>query len=107
MSVPPLGSWSRTVAVLAQLVLAVGLAASHLVTETNYLYPHYVLLILGHPALIRRVFGFRLRPWQIGYISAALFLHPIGGLYEFYESIWWFDHLTHTLSATLVAALGY
>lgn len=91
----------------AQLGLAGGLALSHFVTASPYVYPHYVLLILLHPMILRRGFGIHLRPWQVGYVSAGLFLHPLGGLYGLYSTVWWFDHATHTLSATLVAAIGF
>lgn len=87
-------------------MFASALVASHFTTNSPYVYPHYVLLILAHPTLLRWV-GHRLPPWQIVYISFALFAHPIGGLYGYYASVWWYDHLTHALSATLVAALGY
>ena len=96
----------RLLAGVVQVVLAGTLVTSHVTTSSPYVYPHYVLLILGHPALLRR-FGVRIAPWQIVWISAALFFHPMGGLYGLYRSIWWFDHLTHTMSATLVAAIGY
>ena len=100
-------TWRRFVAGLIQIGLATLLAVSHLFTETTYIYSHYVLLTLGHPILVRRTLGLRLSAWQIGYISLAMTLHPLGGLYQWYEAIWWFDHGTHTLSATLVAAIGY
>ena len=42
------------------------------------------------------------------WVAAAGFLHSLGmlGLYE-HGTTWWWDHLTHTLSAALVAALLY
>ncbi|WP_232700717.1 hypothetical protein [Halobacterium wangiae] len=42
------------------------------------------------------------------WLAAAGFLHSLGmlGLYEHGET-WWWDHLTHTLSGALVAALLY
>ncbi|MFB6301007.1 MAG: hypothetical protein ABEH65_12190 [Halobacteriales archaeon] len=97
----------RGLAALVQIVLTVALGVSHLLTTAPYIYPHYMLLILFHPFVVRRLAGFRLSAWQICYISVALFAHPIGGLYGFYATVWWYDHLTHTLSATLVAAIGY
>lgn len=100
-------SLPRAVAAAFQLGFAAVLVTSHFVTQSPYVYPHYVLLILFHPPLLHRIFGLRLSWWQIVYISFALFAHPIGGLYGFYSTVWWFDHLTHTLSATLVAAIGY
>ncbi|WP_336336568.1 hypothetical protein [Haloarcula brevis] len=40
------------------------------------------------------------------WLGAAGFLHSLGML-GLYESTWWWDHLTHTVSAALVAALLY
>lgn len=47
-------------------------------------------------------FGPELPLW----LAAAGFLHSLGML-GLYESTWWWDHLTHTVSAALVAALIY
>lgn len=40
------------------------------------------------------------------WLAAAGLLHSVGMLGP-YDSVWWWDHLTHTLSAALVAALTY
>lgn len=40
------------------------------------------------------------------WIATAGFLHSLGML-GLYETVWWWDHLTHTVSAMLVAALLY
>lgn len=40
------------------------------------------------------------------WIAVAGFLHALGML-GLYESSWWWDHLTHTVSAALAAALIY
>jgi hypothetical protein len=40
------------------------------------------------------------------WVATAVFLHELGML-GWYESTWWWDHLTHTVSAALVAALVY
>ncbi|GAB7095710.1 hypothetical protein JCM30237_28640 [Halolamina litorea] len=40
------------------------------------------------------------------WVAVAGFLHSLGMLGR-YESVWWWDHLTHTLSAALLAALLY
>ncbi|MFW5938267.1 MAG: hypothetical protein ACOCSN_04915 [Halanaeroarchaeum sp.] len=47
-------------------------------------------------------FGPELSLW----IAVAGFLHMLGML-GWYETVWWWDHLTHTVSAALVAALVY
>jgi hypothetical protein len=66
------------------------------------LLPIVVEIIL--PVILTRnvVFGPVLSVW----LAAAGFLHSLGML-GLYESTWWWDHLTHTVSAALVAALLY
>ena len=40
------------------------------------------------------------------WVAVAGFLHALGMLGR-YETVWWWDHLTHTFSAALAAALLY
>lgn len=40
------------------------------------------------------------------WIAAAGFLHSLG-MVGLYERLWWWDHLTHTLSAAFIAAVIY
>ena len=40
------------------------------------------------------------------WIAIAVLFHTLGMAGQ-YESIWWWDHLTHTLSAALLASVGY
>ncbi|MFC7132795.1 MULTISPECIES: hypothetical protein [Salinibaculum] len=40
------------------------------------------------------------------WLATAGFLHMVGML-GVYETVWWWDHVTHTVSAALVAALWY
>lgn len=58
------------------------------------------------PAVLARDYRISLRPGIVVWISVALFLHSLGML-GLYDNVWWFDHVTHTLSATIVAAIGY
>jgi uncharacterized membrane protein YjdF len=64
------------------------------------------LLITFLPAVFERNYRFPLDPWLGLWITTAVFLHTLGsaGLYGHLD---WWDHLTHSLSATLVAAAGY
>ncbi|MGQ9586836.1 MAG: hypothetical protein ACUVT7_00420 [Thermoplasmata archaeon] len=41
------------------------------------------------------------------WIVLALFLHVVGGFSGFYDRVSGWDHVTHVLSASLVAALGF
>ena len=53
------------------------------------------------PRMIERRRDVEFRPWQRVYTGAAMFLHAAGML-GLYDDTWWWDHLTHTLSATLL-----
>jgi len=59
------------------------------------------------PSILRRdleiVLPFELNFW----IVLALFLHVIGGFSGFYDNVPYWDHITHAMSASLIAALGF
>jgi len=58
------------------------------------------------PALLQRDYDIPMDPALVLWITAAVFLHALGTLGP-YHDVWWWDHVTHTLSASLVAAVGY
>jgi len=64
------------------------------------------LLITFVPALLERNYDFPLDPWLGLWITLAIFLHTMGSA-GLYAQIGWWDHLTHAMSASLVAAIGY
>lgn len=70
-------------------------------------YPHYVAVVLLHPLLLSTLFGVHLTTRQSLWITLTLFLHPFGVAYGVYSAVWWFDHLTHYLSATLLGSIAY
>jgi hypothetical protein len=65
------------------------------------------------PAILEEDYGIPIDPALALWITTAVFLHGFGtvGLpgspLSPYRSIWWWDHLTHLLSASIVAAAGY
>ena len=65
------------------------------------------------PPILRRDYGIPMDPALTLWITSAVFLHALGtvGLpgagVSFYRSTWWWDHLTHALSSSIVAAVGY
>jgi hypothetical protein len=64
------------------------------------------------PAVLERDHNIPMDPALTLWITLAVFLHALGtvglpGGTPFYRSIWWWDHLTHTLSSSVVAAAGY
>jgi hypothetical protein len=54
------------------------------------------------PDFVERAYGIELRPWQRVYVQFAMITHAIGMLGP-YDDIWWWDHLTHTHSASILA----
>jgi hypothetical protein len=65
------------------------------------------------PAVLERDYHIPMDAALTLWITTAVFLHALGtvGLpgseFSFYQSVWWWDHLTHTLSSSVVAAAGY
>lgn len=64
------------------------------------------LFITFVPAILKRNFKVALDPWLALWVTAAVFFHTLGsaGLYGYFG---WWDHLTHALSASLIAGIGY
>lgn len=58
------------------------------------------------PALFERDYSFSLSPFLSLWITSAVFFHALGS-FGLYSHLWWWDHFTHSLSASLVAATGY
>jgi len=58
------------------------------------------------PRLVRREFGHEMGGGLALWIAAAALLHAVGTLGP-YERFGWYDSVTHTVSATLVAGVGY
>ena len=80
------GLWERSIAVVVNASLA--------------------LAITFLPAFLRRDWDVHLGTGLTLWVTLAVLLHTIGML-GFYVSLSWWDHVTHTLSATVVAGVGY
>ena len=71
------------------------------------------LLVAQLPPVLERDYHIPMDAGLTLWITAAVFLHALGtvGLpgsqLSFYRSVWWWDHLTHALSSSVVAAAGY
>jgi hypothetical protein len=65
------------------------------------------------PPLLERNYDIPMDPALTLWITGAVFLHAFGvaGLpgaeQNLYGQEWWFDHVTHALSSSVVAAVGY
>jgi hypothetical protein len=68
-------------------------------------------LITLSPALLKKKYDIALDPALSPWIASAVFFHAIGTTTVigkgFYGTISWWDHFTHVLSASVVAAAGY
>jgi len=64
------------------------------------------LTITFLPRAIDRKYGYAMGGGLAIWISGAAFLHAIGALGP-YRMFGWYDQVTHTLSATVVAGAGY
>jgi hypothetical protein len=58
------------------------------------------------PDAVEAWYDVEFRPWQRVYTATALLTHAAGMLGP-YDDTWWWDHLTHTLSASLFGGFVY
>ena len=58
------------------------------------------------PAVLRREYGYSMDAGLVLWITVAVVLHTIGSI-GVYERFQWFDEITHVVSATIVAGVGY
>lgn len=65
-----------------------------------------VVVVALLPVTTETVFSVSIGPALSVWLGIAGLLHMIGML-GIYESVWWWDHVTHTVSAGLLAALWY
>ncbi|ELZ23448.1 hypothetical protein C475_14283 [Halosimplex carlsbadense 2-9-1] len=70
------------------------------------------LLIAQLVPALERDYGVPLDAGLTLWITSAVFLHAFGtigipGGESFYQSVWWWDHMTHALSSSVIAGVGY
>ncbi|QSW97665.1 hypothetical protein [Haloterrigena alkaliphila] len=58
------------------------------------------------PEFVERAYGVELRPWQRAYVNTAMVTHAIGMLGP-YDDVWWWDHLTHAHSSSILGGIVY
>lgn len=58
------------------------------------------------PALLAQDYDLRLSPSIVFLVALSIFLHTIG-MVGLYDHAWWWDHLTHLLSAAVVTSIAY
>ncbi|OVE82881.1 hypothetical protein [Natronolimnobius baerhuensis] len=93
----------RAMQVVLVSVLLYGVWTLQLPVTTNAALALVITLV---PAVLERDYQISIEPGLALWVTAAVFFHALGtaGLYD---AIGPYDHLTHTLSATVVAATGY
>ncbi|QSX01036.1 hypothetical protein [Haloterrigena alkaliphila] len=94
---------SRVMQAALAVLLVYGIVARDLTTVSN---SAIALGITFLPAVLERDRRLPLEPGLVFWLTAAVFLHALGsaGLYAFIGP---WDSLTHTMSASIVAAAGY
>lgn len=100
-------SQERALVRLLQLVL-LGLAGYGLATGNASVAVNAAggLAVSALPALLRREVGLRMSADVVLVITVAVLLHAVGILGP-YRTVWWYDYLTHALSAAVVTGIGY
>jgi uncharacterized membrane protein YjdF len=58
------------------------------------------------PALVSREYNYSMDPLLVLWITLAVFIHTIGSLGP-YDWFGWYDSVAHTVSAVLIAGIGY
>ncbi len=67
----------------------------------------FSLFISGVPSILRRDLRMVLPAGLNFWLVLALFLHVVGGYSGFYDDVAGWDHLTHAMTSSLMAALGF
>ncbi|PGF17871.1 hypothetical protein CP556_18355 [Natrinema sp. CBA1119] len=58
------------------------------------------------PGAVERRYDVTFKPWQRAYLSTAMLTHSVGMLGP-YDDVWWWDHVTHTHSATILGGVTF
>lgn len=93
----------RAMQVMLALVFVNGLVTLHLPMMIN---AGVALVVTFVPAILKRDLRVSMDPGLVLWITSAIFLHVLGSVRLYSATSPW-DHLTHALSATIVAAVGY
>lgn len=94
---------SRVMRVLILGVLAAGIYKGNTGVIVNSLLSFAVTFL---PGILEKDYGLEMDPLLVLWLTAAVFLHAFGTLGP-YRTVFWWDHLTHVLSSSVVAAAGY
>lgn len=105
------GSLVRLLQFLMVLILAAGLYYGNAGVTVNAAVGLAVTFV---PGVLQRNYAFTMDLGIVLWITVAMFLHALGtlplpglGFVSLYSSTWWWDHLTHAMSSSLVAGAAY
>lgn len=90
---------------LSMVVLALVLIINEKYTWVPAILVSFLVTLL--PSILKHSFRVVLPVWLVLWIVIALFLHSTGGAFGFYDDLPFWDHVTHAISASLIAALGF
>lgn len=93
----------RTLQVALVGILVYGISTLQLELTINAGIPLAVTFL---PAVLRREYSYAMDARLVLLITVAVFLHALGSV-GFYVRYSWYDEITHTVSAALVAGIGY
>ncbi|ESP89657.1 hypothetical protein [Candidatus Halobonum tyrrellensis] len=94
---------SRLLQAALAVMFVVGVATAYVALAVNAVLALAVTFV---PNLLRRDVNVALGPGVTLAVAVAAFLHVVG-MAGPYEHVWWWDHMTHALSATMVAAAAW
>ncbi|KYK25598.1 MAG: hypothetical protein AYK23_03920 [Candidatus Proteinoplasmatales archaeon SG8-5] len=101
------GSWKSYISLLFKLMLVILAIDTFLKGEFVWFIATLLAIFLTFlPAILRRDFNVNLPLVLDVAITLSLFFHTVGGYLNFYESVQYYDHLTHFISSTAVALIG-
>lgn len=90
-----------------QLSLILAVLGGFYLGNTGIIVNSFVgLLITFVPSILERDYEITMNPLLVLWITSAVFFHAIG-TYGPYRTVSWWDHFTHLLSSSVVAAAGY
>jgi phosphoglycerol transferase MdoB-like AlkP superfamily enzyme len=100
-------SRKRAIAAVLQAFL-LGVALFGVVTggASTVVTAGIALFITFVPALLHREFGYSLNSELLVLLTLAVSIHTAGAM-GLYERFTWFDNIAHTVSAMVVAGIGY
>ncbi len=101
-------TWAPLFSRFLQLLILV--FAMYAVYERNPRWFFSAILSFGVtmiPYLFTRNMKVVIPPLLNLWITVALFLHVLGGVMGYYDHVWWWDNLTHFISAALISILGF